>query len=260
MQITDFSTERLNKGYHVQSRALDIYRSVLRKLSNDNMEGSFIVSWKQCNTYESLSKFHLEDTGHIVINKAKLHPLESDRKLVPCHICSFLENSFDSLKVEQQSSTISTVLPHGICSFDFGCSDGGILTNVECLRCLCLKMIKEGTMQNLIHFKWQCQRRRLLFRLLLKIAKSLEVTCEKQDAHEVHGVFCQCISMLFDGKPCFDANFHGYDLNLLKLMEDNNTGDIFSAERAALLYNMSWFFLKDFHPEHMRCTTSFHGY
>ncbi|XP_020573851.1 separase-like [Phalaenopsis equestris] len=327
MQIADLSTERLNKGSHVQSNALDIYRSAFRKLSNDNVEGSFIGSWKQFSICESLSKFQLEDTRHVT-NNAKSHPLESDKKLLPCHICSCLENSFDSLKVEQQSSTILTVVSHGAeCgeshtqralkkpsrkglkqpakvashnnklkpqrssrnrSFhdkntsisaqsenyssalygtldadifshrnsqikeDGTCPfDGGVFTKVECLRCLCLKMIKEGTMENFIHFKWQCQRRRLLLRLLLKIAKSLEAPCEKQDAHEVHRVFWQCIFVLFDGEPCFDANFHGCDLNLFKLMGDNNIGDIFSVERAALLYNMSWFFLKDFHPEHM---------
>ncbi|KAL0912981.1 hypothetical protein M5K25_016406 [Dendrobium thyrsiflorum] len=332
MLFGDLSMKRSNKGSHVQSHALDLYRAAFRKLCKDMVESSLIASWKQESIGESFSTCHLEGTKHRVINNSKSYPSENDKKLPSCNICSFLECRFDAQNIEQQSSARETVPPLGAecgesnvqttikknsrngskqlskpishdtelkprrssrnrsfhnkqiisaqneiysnvpyrafdadifscrtsqikdndtCSFDFGCCDGGVCRRMECLRCFYLKVIKEGTMQNIIYFKWQCQQRRLLLKLLVKMAKSLEASGEKKEPHEVHGVFWQCISVLFDGKPCFDTNSHYYDLSLFKLMGDNNIGDLFSVERAALLYTMSWVFLKDINPEYM---------
>ncbi|KAG0485033.1 hypothetical protein HPP92_009112 [Vanilla planifolia] len=134
-------------------------------------------------------------------------------------------------------------------SVELGCSEDLLFCRIKCLRCFFVRNIKEGAMQNIIYFKQQCERRRLLSRILLKIAKSLGSPGVKHEAHEIHCLFLKSIKVLFDGRLCLNSNSHAYDLSLIKLIGNANIGDIFSAERAAILFSMSWFVLKNVHPD-----------
>lgn len=74
----------------------------------------------------------------------------------------------------------------------------------------------------------------------------------KHAEHEVHDALLQCISVFFSTKP-FSQSCHGLpDCHLIELIVDENSNDVFSIERAALLYNMSWLLLKDCLTEHPR--------
>ncbi|WOL20055.1 hypothetical protein Cni_G28857 [Canna indica] len=121
---------------------------------------------------------------------------------------------------------------------------------LECWRCLVLQVMESGSLQNIIHLKWECHRRHLLLMLLLKIAKCLGIHCGKHGVHKVHEVFGQCISVMFDRKSLKYCGMP--DFFTVQLIFDESLGDFFRMERAAILYHMSWFCLKDIISEHHR--------
>lgn len=66
----------------------------------------------------------------------------------------------------------------------------------------------------------------------------------------MHEVFGRCISMMFNSK-----SFRFYetsDSSLIHLLMDETLGDFFRMERAAVLYNMSWFCLRNCTSENPR--------
>lgn len=56
--------------------------------------------------------------------------------------------------------------------------------------------------------------------------------------------------MLFNRNPFCQASSDAPDL--LKLIEKENLGDIFAIERATLLYDISWFTVKNYRSLHPR--------
>ncbi|PIA65622.1 hypothetical protein AQUCO_00100851v1 [Aquilegia coerulea] len=66
------------------------------------------------------------------------------------------------------------------------------------------------------------------------------------EIYEMHEIFWQSISMLFDRKP-FSETYLGSHSVLLGLIGKERPGDVFAIERASILYNLSWFCLKNIH-------------
>ncbi|PKU85864.1 separase [Dendrobium catenatum] len=126
MLFGDLSMKRSNKGSHVQSHALDLYRAAFRKLCKDMVESSLIAPWKQESIGESFSTCHLEGTKHRVINNSKSYPSENNKKLPSCNICSFLECRFDAHNIEQLSSARETALP--LCA---ECGESNVQTTIK---------------------------------------------------------------------------------------------------------------------------------
>lgn len=52
---------------------------------------------------------------------------------------------------------------------DFGCSEQCICNKISCWRCLVINVMETGSMNNIIHLKWECHRRHVVLVLHLKI-------------------------------------------------------------------------------------------
>ena len=86
----------------------------------------------------------------------------NDARSVDDHIC-----------VDTLNRRSSRVKVNGNSSTNFGSNEECISNNIKCWRCLLLKVMVDGTMQNIICLKWECHRRRLVLQLLLKIGIEL---------------------------------------------------------------------------------------
>ncbi|KAG2661846.1 separase-like isoform X2 [Panicum virgatum] len=130
------------------------------------------------------------------------------------------------------------------------CFPGGIdlrkdgLCNIfGCWKCLLVKSLNSGCIQNILQFRWDCVRRRCCVSLLLKIARALGSHRGNYVNHEVHSVYWQCISLLyFRSLP--QGCYKTYEPHLVGLIMDGSASDFFPLERAEILCSMSFFLLK----------------
>ncbi|CAL9041755.1 unnamed protein product [Musa banksii] len=143
---------------------------------------------------------------------------------------------------------------NGAAVADCGDKEEWKCSKMECWRCLIHQVMETGFMQNIIHLHWECHRRRLVLMLLLKIgtelAKCLGTHNGKHGEHEVHEVFGQCVLVMFNWKSLKHCGMP--DSSLIECVVDESLGDFFRIERAAVLYNMSWYSLKNIISEHPR--------
>ncbi|PUZ77833.1 hypothetical protein GQ55_1G405300 [Panicum hallii var. hallii] len=119
----------------------------------------------------------------------------------------------------------------------------GLCNMFGCWKCLLVKSLNSGCIQNILQFRWDCVRRRYRVSLLLKIARALGSHRGNYGDHEVHSVYWQCISMLyFRSFP--QGCYKTYEPHLVGLITDGSTGDFFPLEHAEILCSMSFFLLK----------------
>ncbi|CAK7357007.1 unnamed protein product [Dovyalis caffra] len=141
------------------------------------------------------------------------------------------------------------------CMVDLGCEITCICNGKKCWFCLAREVKESGLLSNFICLKWEFVRRRLSVRLLSGIGKCLEVHGR---FHEAHEIISQSISVLVSRNPfahaCIPFTF------LLDLVGKELSGDVFSVERAAVLYNICWFSLKSYSSKDNRtvCCDLFH--
>lgn len=76
--------------------------------------------------------------------------------------------------------------------------------------------------------------------------------CRKNKLHEVHDEFWQCISVMFTQYPISHSSSDVSESCLTELTRGEDLRYIFPLERAAILYNLSQFILKDCYSEHSR--------
>ncbi|PIA27894.1 hypothetical protein AQUCO_07400019v1 [Aquilegia coerulea] len=73
--------------------------------------------------------------------------------------------------------------------------------------------------------------------------------------YEMHEMFWQSISMLFDRKPFCETYLSSHS-HLLELFGKERQGDVFAIECASILYNLSWFCLKNIDSRSTCCDLS----
>ncbi|KAF9608453.1 hypothetical protein IFM89_009819 [Coptis chinensis] len=117
---------------------------------------------------------------------------------------------------------------------EFGCGK-------NCWKCLLVKVMKSGKMQNFIYMKWEFHRKRLSLRLLNEIGNC---STDPSKVHKTHETLWESISMLFNRKSFCETYSCPRPL-LLEFIGKESQGDVFAIERAAILYNLSWFSLKN---------------
>ncbi|XP_061982544.1 separase [Populus nigra] len=127
------------------------------------------------------------------------------------------------------------------CMVDLGCEIICICNGKKCWFCLAREVKESGLLSNFIYLKWEFARRRLSIRLLSGIGKCLEI---QGKFHEAHEILSQSISVLVSQNPFTHARIPF--TFLLDLVGKELPGDVFSIERAAVLYDISWFSLKSY--------------
>ncbi|KAL9264934.1 Separase-like protein [Drosera capensis] len=110
-----------------------------------------------------------------------------------------------------------------------------------CLKCSPTKFSKANSLLYFMHLKSEFVRRQEMLRLLIGLAECQE---DMPKFREVHGIFCQSISIMLGDDPF--CNCHHGDPHPLELvlMTKENHGDMLCIERAEVLYSISWFSLK----------------
>ncbi|XP_042511471.1 separase isoform X2 [Macadamia integrifolia] len=132
---------------------------------------------------------------------------------------------------------------------EIGCEQTCFCKVTNCWRSLLVEVAAAGSVKDLIIVKWEFHHRRLSVRLLTGIGKCIEA---HGDIHEAHKVFWKSISFLFGRKPfCQTYSCTSHSL-LLDFIGKEIPDDCFSIERAAVLYNICWFSVKNYHSEHTR--------
>lgn len=127
------------------------------------------------------------------------------------------------------------------CMVDLGCEIICICNGKKCWFCLAREVKESGLLSNFIYLKWEFARRRLSIRLLSGIGKCLEI---QGRFHEAHEIISQSISVLVSRNPFTHARIPF--TFLLDLVGKELPGDVFSIERAAVLYDISWCSLKSY--------------
>ncbi|CAA7401560.1 unnamed protein product [Spirodela intermedia] len=148
----------------------------------------------------------------------------------------------------------------GSCQKDFGClehneklqslngrSEASLNSNKNCWGSFLVNVMKTDFMNDIMFVKWECHRRLLSLRLLSKIGKCMKVHSR---SHEVHEIFWQSMSLLFDSGPLSQSG--ACDVRFLEVVGMENLHDIFPIQRAVLLYDMSLFCVKDCFSEGSR--------
>uniref|UniRef100_J3LHH6 separase n=1 Tax=Oryza brachyantha TaxID=4533 RepID=J3LHH6_ORYBR len=120
-----------------------------------------------------------------------------------------------------------------------------------CWNCLFVNSLNSGSIQNILQLRWDWVWHQNNVSILLKIARALGAHGGLHGAHEVHNIYWQCISSLYFRSLPQDC-YRTYELNLIGLVMDENTGDFLTSERAEILYSMSLFLLKGFLSEQSR--------
>ncbi|XP_011008695.1 PREDICTED: separase [Populus euphratica] len=127
------------------------------------------------------------------------------------------------------------------CMVDLGCEIICICNGKKCWFCLAREVKESGLLSNFIYLKWEFARRRLSIRLLSGIGKCLEI---QGRFHEAHEIISQSISVLVSRNLFAHARVPF--TFLLDLVGKELPGDVFSIERAAVLYDISWCSLKSY--------------
>ncbi|OMO79929.1 Peptidase C50, separase [Corchorus capsularis] len=131
-------------------------------------------------------------------------------------------------------------------------SMGEVRTEITCLckktkcwHCLPTEIMTSGLVNNFINMRWEYARRRLMVRVLTGIGKCLEYHGQTQ---EIHNVFLQSISIVVSrniySQTCTSAGTFFLDWIGWEI-----PGDAFAVERAAILYNICWIVMKNFHSK-----------
>ncbi|XP_020532873.1 separase isoform X2 [Jatropha curcas] len=132
---------------------------------------------------------------------------------------------------------------------DFGSEVACICNKMKCWFCLAKDVKDSGSLINFIYMKCELVRRRLFLRLLSGRGKCLDIHGQ---IHEVHEIILQSISVAVS-QNSFTQTYSTVSLTfLLDLVERELCGDVFAIERAALLYNLCWFFLKSYSSKDSR--------
>ncbi|XP_031277684.1 separase [Pistacia vera] len=142
-----------------------------------------------------------------------------------------------------------SVLETKSCIVDTGCEATCICNKMKCWKCLRVEVIESGLLDNFVHIKWEFIRRRLSLRVLTGIGKCLG---NHDQVHEAHEIISQSLSVLFSGNSFCHTHSSLPPTFLLDLIGKEYSGDVFAVERAAVLYNICWLSLKDYHSTKTR--------
>ncbi|GMY05223.1 separase isoform X2 [Fagus crenata] len=150
------------------------------------------------------------------------------------------------------SDTISqreSLLETNGCIVSSGSEVKCICNKMGCWHCLLMEVMNSGLVDNLLNMKWELVRRRLSLRLLTSIGKCFG---NRGQIHETHKVLFQSISVLVSRSLFGHIDSSVPPTFLLDFIGKEISGDAFTVERAAILFNISWFYLKSYHSKDTR--------
>ncbi|XP_030513656.2 separase isoform X1 [Rhodamnia argentea] len=122
-----------------------------------------------------------------------------------------------------------------------------ICSKWKCWNCIHVENIKSGSMNSFLHMRLEFFSRRLSSRLFTGIGKCRGTHGQ---IHKTHEILLQSISNVVSGHLSSQCSVP-VPL-LLDLVGKETEGDGLRIERAAVLYNISWFSLKSYHTQSTR--------
>ncbi|XP_058089660.1 separase [Magnolia sinica] len=268
-QIGDLIRSRVDMNRSIQSlnhspHFLELYRSALEKL--DLVEPENPISFCEKTNTESIMFGKIlteDDRSQVNVDSKKSRKSKNTVKQLEQKQNLKAECNSRRTLTTNRSSRTKNIRVEGEVDCEFpSCSDqvdklARPVANIQKGQQLELnscsaadfdcELIEAGSMRDIIHLKWECHRRRLSLRLLTKMGKCMKVHSK---IHEVHKIFWQGISVLFNRNPFCQS--YSDNLDMLEFIGKENPGDIFAVERAEILYNICWLSVKNSHPVHPR--------
>lgn len=204
---------------------------------------------QKCRKTKKATKCLLKEQSSVTehntrLTRSRYHSFQNQK------VDSSAEVQVDPLNQLKGNKTCDIVDPNGqrqwlsgrkSCMVDLGCEIICICNGKKCWFCLAREVKESGLLSNFIYLKWEFARRRLSIRLLSGIGKCLEI---QGRFHEAHEIISQSISVLVSRNPFTHARIPF--TFLLDLVGKELPGDVFSIERAAVLYDISWCSLKSY--------------
>ncbi|XP_054803798.1 separase isoform X2 [Prosopis cineraria] len=124
---------------------------------------------------------------------------------------------------------------------------------MRCWHCIPHEIMKSGIMKDFIHLKWEFVRRQLSMKLLTQLGNSLAYPGQIDDAHNI---LLRRISVLVS-RNSFCQKLVPVALDYFRLVvAKESRGDVFAIERAEILHDICWFFLRSYHSKHLRTVFS----
>ncbi|XP_047307638.1 separase [Impatiens glandulifera] len=124
-----------------------------------------------------------------------------------------------------------------------------ICNKKNCWHCLLVDIVGSGCMENLLWVKWELLRRQVSFRILRNIGKCYGIRAEFNETHEI---LVQSISVLVNRNAFSVYSPVVLVGTLLDLVEKDIPEDPFAIERATILYDLTWFILRNYPLKHAR--------
>ncbi|GAV67376.1 Peptidase_C50 domain-containing protein [Cephalotus follicularis] len=132
---------------------------------------------------------------------------------------------------------------------DFGCEVACICKKLKCWNCLPIEVMDSQMMINFVHLKWEFIRRRLSTRALTGLGKCLG---DRGQIDEAHAITLRSISVLGSRNSFLLTYSTVQSTFFLDFLGKEFLGEVFTIERAAILYNLSWFSMKGYCSEDTR--------
>ncbi|KAL1336318.1 hypothetical protein HN51_030706 [Arachis hypogaea] len=124
-----------------------------------------------------------------------------------------------------------------------------IFSKMRCWHCLPSEVLESGLLTDFINLKWEFVRRKMSMKLLTQLVKCFAYP---NQIDEVHNVLLRSVSVLASRNP-FYQTFSSIPLDYFVLMVPKEIpGDVFTIERAEIVYEICWYSLKGYHSKAAR--------
>ncbi|KAL8478593.1 hypothetical protein ACS0TY_030468 [Phlomoides rotata] len=127
-------------------------------------------------------------------------------------------------------------------SADFQSGIKSLCNNMKCLQCLHSEAVDCSNLNSFMCMNWELVHRKLSLRLLISIGK---FSGTFGHAHEAHEILLQSISVLFSRNSYCPKHSSDSLVFLIETIGKQFPVDVLAVERAALLYYICWFTVKN---------------
>ncbi|KAH6777375.1 hypothetical protein C2S51_008687 [Perilla frutescens var. frutescens] len=235
------------------SNAKRLYKLALDKLIMPDWWTLYSTSEESLSNDKSESKVEPRRSRR---TKKESKPACQKQDLVCGHTCRITRSVHRSLvethEIEpgdKETGTSSNLATEHPMSFDSKSFSAGFQSDIrslcdkmKCWHCLHIKAVDSCNLNIFIRMNWELVHRKLSLRLLISIGKFSGIFGH---VHEAHEILSQSLSVLFS-RNSYCSN-HSSD-SLVFLIESAGKyfpGDALAIERAALLYFICWFTVKN---------------
>ncbi|KAJ4768331.1 hypothetical protein LUZ62_078706 [Rhynchospora pubera] len=247
-----FKNSSQNQSLNTLEDALCVYQSAYDKLDNNEIDFSKMIEDRTNKQEDSTCKscMLLNQPVKSVNNKKAsrnrkgiLKELNLDAKKLTRMTRSRSSKTSTVTEIQEETAIESDISRRIAKKPSSKCNGADASYKNVCWSCLMNRALDSGSLINLLNLGLELRRSRFLLSLQLKIARSFGARGAKLNVHEIHSLYWKCIFLLFSRSPGVKSSeVHVHQL--MELIADEQWKAL-SIDRALILYNMSFFLLKN---------------